>query len=110
MINPRLLITSLFAAVSIYGQIATTTTLSSVVPAAPSFGQRVTLTATVTPSITAGSVAFMDGGVLVGVGNVNAGVAVTATISLSAGKHSFRAVYGGAVGYTASHSAATTYT
>lgn len=55
----------------IHAQIATTTALTSVTPAAPLFGQTVTLTAQVVPIGAPGAVSFMDGGVLVGVGTVN---------------------------------------
>src|SRR5579871_1209033 len=106
---PRLMIAALLGAVSVYGQIATTTTLSSVVPAAPLFGQKVTLTATVSPAVSVGSVAFMDGGVLVGVRNVSAGNAAMTTVTLPAGRHSLRAVYGGGGGNSPSQSGSLAY-
>ena len=89
----------------------TTTTLSSVTPAAPVFGQTVTLTATVSPASAPGSVSFMDKGVLVGTGTVNAGIAQATTLTLPAGPHSLVAVYGGYTdsGYSASQSAAMPY-
>ncbi len=88
---------------------ATTTTLTSLAPDAPVFGEVVTLTAHVSPA-SAGTVSFMDGGILVGVGTLNAsGIAQTKTITLPTGTHSIRAVYGGKGGYLASHSAAQTY-
>jgi Bacterial Ig-like domain (group 3) len=72
----------------IHAQTATTTTLTSVTPAAPQFGQTVTLTAQVVPIAAPGMVSFMDGGVLVGVGTVNAsGIAQATTLTLSAGQH-----------------------
>ena len=80
------------------GQTSTTTTLASITPVSPVFGQTVTLTATVSPAFSAGSVAFMDGVQLVGTGNLNAGVARATTVTLSAGAHLLRAVYGGSGG------------
>jgi hypothetical protein len=77
-------------------QIATTTTLTSITPTAPVFGQVVTITAQVTPALAPGSVSFMDGGVLVGVRALNAsGVAQMTTVTLPAGPHAIRVVYGG---------------
>jgi len=79
-------------------QVATTTTLS-VSPNAAQFGQQATLTATVVPASAPGTVEFLDGAALVGVGTVNAsGKAQIATILLNAGRHSLRAVYLGAPG------------
>src|SRR5579862_1673314 len=91
-------------------QTATTTTLTSITPSTPLFGEVVTLTAHVSPASAPGTVSFMDGGILVGVGTLNAsGIAQTKTITLPTGTHSIRAVYGGKGGYLASHSAAQTY-
>ena len=92
-------------------QIVTTTALASVTPAAPLFGQAVTLTAQVIPATAPGTVAFMDGGVLVGVGTLNTGgIAQMTTITLPSGTHLLRAVYGGGTGgYLASQSAAQSY-
>ncbi len=91
-------------------QVATTTTLTSVTPAAPQFGQLVTLTAAVVPSAATGSVSFMDGGVLVGVGTLASGSATLRTLTLPAGPHALKAVYGGVIGaYAASQSAVQPY-
>jgi Domain of unknown function (DUF4082)/Bacterial Ig-like domain (group 3)/Bacterial Ig domain len=78
------------------------------------FGQPVTLTATVTPSISggappAGSVAFLDGTAQVGAGTLNGqspDVATLTTSALAAGGHSLTAVYAGGGGYLGSTSAA----
>ena len=51
----------------------------------------------------------MDGGVLIGSGTVASGVAQATTLSLPAGVHSIRAVYGGGGGYASSESAAASY-
>jgi hypothetical protein len=76
------------------------------------FGQKITLAATIAPTAAIGSVSFMDGGVLVGVGTVIGGVARVDTLTLPAGLHSLRAVYGGGGGgaYLPSQSNALTYT
>jgi hypothetical protein len=88
----------------------TTTTLTSVTPATPKFGQTVTLTATVTPATT-GFVAFMDQGELVGSAKVNAttGVAQATTVTLFPGRHTLVAVYGGNTSFSASTSTTLTY-
>ncbi len=94
---------------------ATTTTLSAA-PASPStYGDAVTLTATVTSGsgTPTGTVTFLDGAVTIGTGNLNAsGVATySPTLAqLTAGTHSFTAKYGGAVGFAASTSSAVSYT
>ena len=91
-----------------------TTTMLSVIPSAPEFGQEVSLIATVTPSTATGYVSFvMDGGILVGSAAVNSsGIAESATLTLPAGSHSLVAVYGGnsSGGYAASASSALSYT
>ena len=73
---------------------ATTTTLVAA-PSPASVGQTVTLTATVTPSGTAGSVQFMDGATnLASPVAVNgSGVATTSTSSLTQATHSLSAVF-----------------
>src|SRR5579863_5831991 len=64
-------------------QTATTVSLSGVSPAAPRFGQTVTLTAQITPAAAPGTVAFMDGGALVGIGTLNSkGIAQSTTLTL----------------------------
>src|SRR5207244_4428153 len=75
----------------------TTTTLTGVTPSAAStFGQSITLSAQVSPTGAPGSVAFMDGAVMLGVGTLDSsGLAQLSTIGLTAGSHSLRAVYGG---------------
>ena len=91
-------------------QIATTSALIGVTPASPLFGQVVTLVAQVTPAAP-GTVSFMDGGILIGAGTLNgSGAAQVTTITLAAGQHSLRAVYGGSTGYSSSQSAAMPYT
>jgi len=93
-------------------QVVTTTTLTSVTPAAPLFSQEVTLTATVSPALATGAVSFLDGGVLVGVRPLNSnGVAQITTVTQPAGSHSLRAIYAGNVsaGYLSSRSAAMAY-
>ncbi len=100
----------LFFSALLSATIVTTTTLTSVTPTAPVYGQVVTMTATVSPATAPGSVAFMEGGVLVGTGTLNAsGVARATTLTLSSGPHSFVAVYGGSAAYAPSQSFARSY-
>src|SRR5580658_141118 len=74
----------------------TTITTLSVTPAAPQFGQTVTLTALVSPPSSPGFVSFLDNGVLVGTGEVNgSGIAQAKTLTLPAGPHLLVAAYGG---------------
>jgi len=88
----------------------TTTTLTSVLPATPRFGQTVTLTAAVSPTAASGFVSFMDGGALVASALLNgSGVAQATTVTLPAGRHSLVAIYGGNVTYTTSKSAPMAY-
>jgi hypothetical protein len=113
MVRPATLASSilLFSAL-LSAASTTTTTLSSTAPAAPAFGQTVTLIATVSPPTAPGFVAFLDRGVLVGTAKVNAsGIAQAATITLAAGPHSLVARYGGNTGggFLASQSAALPY-
>jgi hypothetical protein len=70
------------------------------------FGQSVTFTATVTPTLTGGTtptgtVTFKDGTTTIGTGTLNAsGVATFGTSTLTVGTHSITAVYGGDTTYT----------
>ena len=109
--RPFILISGSFLLCSLLnGQTATTTTLAAVTPASPLFGQAVTLVAQVAPTAP-GTVSFMDGGVLIGVGTLNgSGAAQVTTITLAAGQHSLRAIYSGGTGYSSSQSAAMPYT
>lgn len=58
-------------------------------------GQKVTLTATVTPSSASGTVTFYRGSTVMGTGTVSAGIAVYKTTTLPVGTHSLTASYGG---------------
>jgi hypothetical protein len=73
---------------------ATTTTLSSSLNPA-SFGQSVTLTATVNPPIATGSVTFKDGGSELGTSALSNGSATYVNSALSVGSHGITAVYAG---------------
>jgi uncharacterized repeat protein (TIGR01451 family) len=86
----------------------TTTTLTSA-PNASVFGQLVTLTATVTASppgsgTPTGNVTFFDGGVSLGAGTLNNGVATFATTTLSVGSHVITATYGSDASFNGSTS------
>jgi hypothetical protein len=84
---------------------ATTTTLiSSLNPS--SFGNSVTLTATLAPLAATGTVTFKDGSTTLGSGPVNltSGVATLSLSSLAVGSHSLTAVYSGDSNYAVSTS------
>jgi hypothetical protein len=75
---------------------------SSLNPA--TYGQAVTLTATVTSSagVPGGSVAFTDGASALGSATLNAGGQATLTVNLGAGMHALSAIYGGSPQYLGS--------
>jgi hypothetical protein len=98
---------------AVIGSAPTTTALvSSLNPS--SFGQAVTLTATVTTSgstAPTGTVLFMDGATTVGMGTLNSsGVATYTTSSLAVGQNSMSAVYSGDANNAGSTSAVLTQT
>ena len=78
---------------AIQGVSNTTTSLS--VPASSTWGQTVSLTASVSPSTATGTMTFYDNGSLVASGNVSSGSATIAIAGFSVGSHSFSATYGG---------------
>jgi len=86
---------------------ASTATTISASPAAPVFGQALTLTATVsvnapgtgTPT---GTVTFTDSGNPLGTANLSGGSGSLTISSLSVGSHSFSATYGGDANFTRS--------
>jgi len=84
---------------------ATTTALAAA-PNPSTAGQNVTLTATVTPGNSTGTVSFYDGATLLGTASLSSGIATFATSSLSAGGHSLTASYGGDTNNAPSTSAA----
>jgi Bacterial Ig-like domain (group 3)/FG-GAP-like repeat len=85
---------------------ASITLASSVNPSNP--GQAVTFLATIQAGAT-GSVTFLDGTTVLGVGTVNAaGVATFTTSTLTIGSHPITASYGGDSGYNAATSAVLT--
>jgi uncharacterized protein (TIGR03118 family) len=92
----------------------TTTTAIAAAPGTSKFGQSVTLTATVAPTsgtgTPTGSVTFEDGGVVIGMGNLqdNGGVeqAVLKVSNLSVGSHTLNAFYGGDSTFASSDSTA----
>ncbi len=75
-------------------QAASTTTLSPA-PNPSTFGQPVTLTATVTGSGATGTVSFLDGSTSLGSTTLSSGGAVLTTSALNAGNHSLTARYSG---------------
>ena len=74
--------------------IPTTTTLTSSVSTS-SFGQSVTLTATVSPAAATGNVTFQDGSGSLGSAKLSGGTATLTTSTLSVGTHTLKAVYSG---------------
>jgi hypothetical protein len=73
---------------------ATTTTLN---PSANplTFGQNLTLTATVTPATATGTVTFYDGAATLGSSPLNGGIATLSVSTLGIGWHSLTAIYAG---------------
>ena len=90
---------------------STTTTLA-INASSAQYGDPVTLTATVTPSNATGTVAFVDGPTVLGIGTisglgtgtVSGGVATLTTTTLHAGAYTITAVYLGDVNYSESTS------
>jgi hypothetical protein len=71
------------------------TTALSTSPNPSTYGQTVTLTATVTPSTVTGTVQFLDGTTSLGSSSLSAAGSATWTPVLTAGVHSLTAVYSG---------------
>jgi len=96
-------------------QSSTTTKLTKSTTGAVTYGQSVTLTATMaavspgagTPT---GTVTFMDGTTVLGTGTVNNGVATLTTTTIPAGSNSIDAVYSGDTDFTTSMSSALSQT
>jgi hypothetical protein len=88
----------------------TTTLTSSINPT--SFGQSLTLTATITEqgakAMPSGTVTFTDGSAIIGAASVIDGIASLNTSTLVAGTHTITATYGGDGNYAVSTSAALT--
>jgi hypothetical protein len=72
----------------------TTTTLSSSAPSS-TYGQPLTITATVIPSAATGSVQFLDGATVLGTATLSGGSASISLPLLGAGSHPLTAVYSG---------------
>ena len=90
-------------------QAATTTTVTSSVNPS-TFGQSVTLTATVAPATATGTITFKDGATTLGSSALAGGMATFGTAVLSVAAHSITAVYGGDTNDAASTSVALTQT
>jgi len=74
---------------------ASTTTTLTVAPNPATFGQSVTLMASVAPSASTGTMQFFDGGVFIGTGTLSGGKATLTVNSFAVGAHSLTAVYSG---------------
>jgi hypothetical protein len=103
--------------VSLTSNTASTTTTLVASPVSPSvYGQTVTLTASITPTLSygvsiAGTVTFFDNGVQINVPIAASGGAVSLTLPLQAlGGHVYMAVYSGSAGFTPSTSVQLPYT
>jgi uncharacterized repeat protein (TIGR01451 family) len=81
-------------------------------PSSSTYGQSVTVTATVTSSAgtPSGTVTFMDGSNTLGTGALSGGIATFTTSTLTGGTHSVTAVYGGDSTFSGSTSTAASQT
>jgi subtilisin family serine protease len=79
-----------------------TTTALAVAPDSSTYGDKVTFTATVSPSAATGTVTFSDGAVTLGTSALNTGVATYSVSGLPAGTRSITATYSGDGSYQAS--------
>src|SRR4029077_15946774 len=97
------------AAVSQSVKGSTTTSLTSS-PNPSTFGNAVTLTATVMPANTTGTVQFFKGAALLGSATLSGGTATLSTMALAAGANSLTATYTGNATSLASTSSVRTQT
>ena len=81
---------------------AVATVISSTNPA--TFGQTITLTATLSPETAGGTVTFLDGAITLGTAALAGGTATLTTSTLGGGSHNITAVYSGDSNYHASTS------
>jgi len=80
-------------------------------PNPSTYGQSVTFTATISPSVPDGeTVTFYDGGTTIGTGSTSGGVATFTTSALAVGGHSITSNYPGDSNYSASTSSTLTQT
>jgi hypothetical protein len=89
----------------VVNQAGTTTQLTSSANPA-TYGERITLTATVSPATATGTVNFMHGTTSFGTATLSDGVAMFSTASLAVGSHSLTAVYSGDANHPGSTSPA----
>lgn len=93
------------------GELASTATVLSSASANPSsFGDSMTLNATVSPSTATGTIAFKDGSTTVGTATLGHGSGSLTFSSLTAGSHDLIAVYGGNDSFATSTSNTLTWT
>lgn len=105
------------AAVSVAIGARSTITVLATSPRPSSYGQRVTITAAVSPETFGqdagagplaplpGTVTFVDGGTVIGTAPLSNGVATLTSAVLAVGLHSLTAIFGGAANHAASMSA-----
>jgi hypothetical protein len=89
---------------------ANTTVVAGSSRTSSTYGQSVTLTATVSTTAATGTVTFMDGATILGTGTLSGGTAIFSTSALTAGNHNIIAVYAGNSSYVGSTSTAITQT
>src|SRR5271165_7015145 len=87
---------------------ASTTLTSSTNPSA--FGAWITLTATLTPATSTGTVTFADGSTALGTGTISNGTATFSTSTLAVGPHPITAAYSGDTNDSSNTSAVLTQT
>jgi hypothetical protein len=103
--------TSVALSQTVNGEATTTVATSSTNPS--SFGQSITLSATIQPALggnATGTVTFLDGTSALGTGSVSSNTAQLSVSSLAVGAHSITAKYSGDANYLASTSSAFTQT
>ena len=93
-----------------YAGVTPSSVALAILPTPSSFGQQVTLTATVTPAAATGQVSFYDGVTMLGAGTISASKATLKTTLLPAGARSLRAFYAGDATYNVSTSPSVTQT
>ncbi len=92
------------AAYTVHVGAAATSTGLTVAPSSATFGDLVTLTATLSPNTADGTITFMEGAVIVATRTLAGGVAAFSTTFFTAGSHTLTAVYSGSPSFTASTS------
>lgn len=97
--------TSAATSISVYSdQLASTSVILQASTTAPQYQTSVTLTAAVSPSSATGTIAFYNGGAMIGSAAVHAGAASVTTSFAAGGTATLHAVYSGDYSYASSNS------